>query len=67
MDKKSGKSLMRAMKELGRGIQNMLAPWIENRRIEQLKKRMAEKPKGVVYNEDGTVADLNDPNLWKME
>lgn len=66
-DKKSSKSIIKAIKEISKSIRNSLAPWIEKRRIEALRKRLKQPPKGVVYNEDGTVVDLSDPNLWKME
>ena len=64
-DKKYGKALVKYSKDLRKSIEKMFAPWIEQRRIEAIKKRLASPPKGVVLDETGKQIDLNDPEWWK--
>ena len=64
-DKKFAKSLQKYAKDLRKSIEKMLAPWIEKRRIDAIKKRLAKPPNGVVLDESGKEIDLNDPEWWK--
>ena len=65
MDKKSGKALQKWSGKIRREISRFLTPWVEHERIQMIRERMKKPPEGVVYNEDGSVADLNDPDWWK--
>lgn len=67
MDKKFGKSLQRYAKDLRKAIEKTFAPWIEQRRIQKIKERLAKPPKGVVYDEKGNVIDISDPDWWKKQ
>ena len=64
-DKKFANSLKRYTKELRSAIEKTFAPWIEQRRIAAIRKRLSEPPKSVQYDESGNVIDLNDPDWWK--
>ena len=64
-DKKFANSLKRYTKELRKAIEKTFAPWIEQRRIAAIRKRLSEPPKSVQYDESGKVIDLNDPEWWK--
>jgi len=67
MDKKSSKSMGKYAKELQKSISRMLAPWIEQRRIEAIRIRLSKPPQSITYDEHGNVVDLNDPDWWKKE
>jgi len=64
-DKKFAKSLRTYSKELRKTLEKTFAPWIEQKRIAAIKKRLAEPPKSVAYDESGNVIDFSDPEWWK--
>lgn len=67
MDKKSGKAMTKYAKELRRNITIAVAPWIEKRRVEKLRKRLSKPPVSKVYDDTGKEVDISDPNWWKKE
>lgn len=64
-DKKSGKSIVRYSKELRKALEKTFAPWIEQRRIAAIKKRLSEPPKSITLDESGNEIDFDDPDWWK--
>jgi len=67
MDKKFGKELTKYAKQLRKNIGIVIAPWIEERRIEAIRERLSKPPDSKVYDEHGNEVDLNDPDWWKKE
>lgn len=67
MDKKFGKELGRYSKRLSKNIEQALVPWLEARRVEAIRKRLAKPPESKTYDEHGNEVDLNDPDWWKKE
>jgi len=64
-DKKFSKSLIKYTKDLRKSIELTFAPWMEQKRIEAIKKRLAKPPEGVMVDETGKKIDLSDPEWWK--
>jgi len=67
MSKKAGKELLRYTKTIRKEIAKALAPWLEERRIQAVRERLAKPPESKVYDEHGKEIDLNDPDWWKRE
>lgn len=62
MSKKAGKVIQRAIKQISKSVEKTFTPWVEKERIERIRERLKRPPVGIVYNEDGSVADLSDPH-----
>jgi hypothetical protein len=67
MEKKAGKALAKAAKTLRKEISRFLVPWVEQERIARIRERLSRPPKSEVYDENGNLVDLNDPDWWKKQ
>ena len=61
--KKGGREMSRYIKDLRRGIERGLSPWVEQERIKAIKERMKKEPHSMMYDDSGNLIDLE--NGWE--